>query len=245
VNRRAARRARLAAERLTGDVLALPASGTVWSVNRDTREQGRFRSPGSHASAFGSSVRAMRWTVDPGAPIGWGPAVYSEGVLPAAAPHRYTLSRTFERPLWEVESKRVLFVMLNPSTATDEQNDPTITRCCGFALAHGAHRLAIANLFSLRSTDPALLYSDESAEGDPENLVWILELAKGADLVIAAWGVHGALRGRAKRVEALLRAEGIALQRLGPTTKGGHPRHPLYLRSDVQLEPHVTLGTAR
>ena len=60
------------------------AAGTVWSANASTREQGRFRSPGSHASTFGSSVRAMRWTIDPAAPIGGGPAAYS-GEAPTAA----------------------------------------------------------------------------------------------------------------------------------------------------------------
>lgn len=147
--------------------------------------------------------------------------------------HRYTLSRSLaDVSLFESRPKRVLFLMLNPSTANETANDPTVERCCRFGLRWGYDMLAVANLFSFRSTDPRVLRSTPDAEGDPENAETIVRLAKSAHLVIAAWGVHGALRGRASFVANLLEREGVELHHLG-LTKDGHPRHPLYLRGDT------------
>ena len=127
--------------------------------------------------------------------------------------------------------RRCLFVMLNPSTATDTVDDPTIRRCSRFAASWGFDRLMVVNLFSLRSTDPRALYVDETAEGDPENLTTILTVARDAHLIVCAWGAHGSLRGRAEAVARELRAAGRQLHVL-KLTKDGHPGHPLYLRGD-------------
>lgn len=135
-----------------------------------------------------------------------------------------------ERPSL-VPEKRALFVMLNPSTATDTVNDPTITRCMRFALAWGYDRLAVCNLFALRSTDPSVLRSALDAEGDPENITTILTLAQHADLIVCAWGAHGAVRDRAELVTQHLFEAGHQLHAL-KLTKDGHPGHPLYLRGD-------------
>lgn len=186
---------------------------------------------GRPQSSYGN-VRSRRIEI-PGqaAGPGWGPCAWSEDRR-----HRYTLARCFDAPAWQAAERRLLFVMLNPSTADEETNDPTIRRCCGFAQSWGYSHLAIANLFSLRSTDPKALYSDDEAEGDPENLTWILQLALQADLVICAWGVHGALRGRGKRVREMLEQEQIETHILG-LTKGGCPRHPLYLSGGLRPVP--------
>lgn len=131
-----------------------------------------------------------------------------------------------------LQERRILLVMLNPSTATDTVNDPTITRCMRFSRAWGFDRLMVVNLFSLRSTDPSALYGDETAEGDPENLTTILQVARDAHRIVCAWGAHGALRGRAAHVVAELRRDGHQLHAL-KLTKDGQPGHPLYLRSDL------------
>jgi len=128
-----------------------------------------------------------------------------------------------------------LFIMLNPSTADEWGPDPTVRRCIGFARAWGYMLLQIRNLFSLRSTDPRALYGAANPEGDPENLDRILYAAReNADIVVCAWGVHGALRGRGAAVAAALRAQGTRLHYLLGLTKNGHPCHPLYLRGDVK-----------
>lgn len=91
-----------------------------------------------------------------GQPYGWGRAAYSEDRL-----HRYTLARTFLRQptLIDASIRRVVFVMLNPSTATDMEQDPTIARCCGFAARWGYQELAVVNLYSWRETNPAAMFS--------------------------------------------------------------------------------------
>ena len=59
--------------------------------------------------------------------------------------------------------KRVTFLMLNPSTADEERNDPTIRRCINFANAWGFGWLDVTNLSSLRATNPK-----EMLEAGPE-----------------------------------------------------------------------------
>lgn len=157
------------------------------------------------------------------------PATFSDDRL-----HRFTLTRVLTPPMLSTGRvlRRCLFVMLNPSTATDTVDDPTIKRCSRFAASWGFDRLMVVNLFSLRSTDPTLLACDLAAEGDPENLTTILQVARDAHLVVCAWGAHGSLRGRAERVGTELRRDGHKLHAL-KLTKDGQPGHPLYLRSDL------------
>jgi hypothetical protein len=164
-------------------------------------------------------------------PWGWDDAAFSED-----GRHRYTLTRAVDGPLLSDASKRLLFIMLNPSTADASLDDPTIRRCIGFAKSWGFGRLAVVNLFSFRSTDPSVLSKVDDAEGDPENATTILQLAQTADLVVCAWGVHGELRERDLFVTKLLTAEGIKLHHLGLTLRG-HPKHPLYLKGDTTPVP--------
>lgn len=140
--------------------------------------------------------------------------------------YRYVLQRT-----WDANLPTVLFVALNPSTADEIQDDPTVRRCIGFARSWGFGRLVLANLFALRSTDPAALAVAQDPIG-PRNNTWLRRLSSDAELTIAAWGVHGALRRRDQRVLAILRD----VHTLG-RTKAGHPRHPLYLPGSVRPVP--------
>lgn len=181
--------------------------------------------------AFEARRKIRQWETPPleSSPPGWGPAAMSDD-----GRHRYTLARA--PPVRMLHPNRVLFVMLNPSTADDNILDPTIRRCVDFAMRHGADAMAVANLFSLRSTDPRALKTTLDAEGDPHNLTWILEMAQSASLVICAWGTHGALRGRDAMVTEMLVSEGIKLHAL-KVTKDGHPAHPLYLPKTARAVP--------
>ena len=136
--------------------------------------------------------------------------------------YRYTLTRD-----WSGAGGRVLFVMLNPSTATEVQNDPTVERCerRARALGHGAFR--VCNIFAFRATDPRVMRAVSDPTG-PDNDAAIAQSAQWADRIVCAWGSHGAHLGRGPQVEALLRASGTPLFHLG-LTLGGHPRHPLYV----------------
>lgn len=143
-------------------------------------------------------------------------AVYSDEEL-----YRYRLSRR-----WGAGSE-ILFVMLNPSTATETRNDPTVERCERRARRWGYAGFSVANLFAFRATRPEdLKQADQPVGADNDRL--LLELARGAAMTLCAWGVHGEHRGRGAEVAALLRAEGLALHHLGLTRQGA-PRHPLYL----------------
>lgn len=143
--------------------------------------------------------------------------------------YRYALTRRWDTgPL-------VLFVMLNPSTATEAQNDPTVERCERRARALGFGAFTVTNIFALRSTDPKGLYRCPDPNG-PGNDAAIAEAARAADVIVAAWGTHGALQDRGRAVEALLRATGKPLRHLG-LTKAGHPRHPLYIGYSQAPQP--------
>jgi hypothetical protein len=141
------------------------------------------------------------------------------GAMVAHGPYRYLLSRR-----WGAGAG-ALFVMLNPSTADDRADDPTIRRCVGFARRWRAPALEVVNLYALRATDPRDLFAHPAPVG-PDNDRVIAEAARRAALVIVAWGVHGARdRERTARVIALIGREVACLG----TTGGGDPRHPLYL----------------
>lgn len=122
------------------------------------------------------------------------------------------------------------FVMLNPSTADAERDDPTITRCLGFAAGFKAAELQVVNLFAYRSTDPAALHalSRDAAVG-PGNDEHIARVCAGARLVICAWGNLGALHGRSREALGLIRSVGAAPLALRVNKGSGEPAHPLYL----------------
>lgn len=143
-------------------------------------------------------------------------AVYSD-----CARYRYRLER-----VWG-PGGRVLFVMLNPSTATEVQNDPTVERCERRARALGFGAFAVANIFAYRATDPRVMRGVADPVG-PGNDAAIVDLAGAADMVVCAWGTHGAHLGRGAAVEALLRRQGRDLFHLGLTLAGA-PKHPLYI----------------
>jgi hypothetical protein len=129
----------------------------------------------------------------------------------------------------------VAFIGLNPSTADEVKNDPTVTRCINYARRWGFQGMFMLNIFALRSTDPRALYRHPDPIG-PETNRYLMELVQRREvsLVVAAWGNHGALLSRGWNVINLVRNSGVNLYRLGELTKQGQPRHPLYLRRDLE-----------
>lgn len=142
--------------------------------------------------------------------------------------YRYFLSRT-----WSDFPIKVAFIGLNPSTADATMDDPTIRRCVGFAKAWGAGSLWMVNLFGFRATKPANLLLAPNPIG-PENDVWLERAVAGADIVIAAWGNHGQLKNRGDEIAQKFAGKLHALGLTGIDM----PRHPLYVRADVQPEPY-------
>jgi hypothetical protein len=140
--------------------------------------------------------------------------------------YRYLLSRAGSSRA--AGGGTVLFIMLNPSTADEARDDPTIRRCLGFVSRWGlgAAGLLVCNLFALRATEPSALRYDPDPTG-PENNAWVAHAALTADRIIAAWGNNGQLNGRSKAVLELLSTLGRDVEALG-TTALGEPAHPLY-----------------
>lgn len=133
--------------------------------------------------------------------------------------YRYRLWR-----VWDPTHPRVTFILLNPSTADADRDDPTLRRCVGFARAWGYGGLEVVNVFAWRATDPAALRRCPDPVG-PDNDAAVLAAVQGVALVVAAWGNGGCHQGRAAAVLRLL--DGLPLTCLG-LTRAAQPRHPLY-----------------
>lgn len=163
------------------------------------------------------------------ADVGLGLGAEATATFSPCRAYRYALTRRWDnRP-------PAVFVMLNPSTADAFVVDPTVRRCLGFARSWGAGGLVVLNAFGLRSTNPMALYRHGDPVG-PDNDTVIADVLSAAPAgpVVVAWGAHGTLGGRDRRVADLICRLGLATMCLG-MTKGGSPRHPLYVRGETAL----------
>lgn len=148
-------------------------------------------------------------------------------VISECGTYRYTLDRSWN----SFGEGRVLWIMLNPSTADARLNDPTIRRCINFSERWDFDRLTVVNLFALRSTDPKALLEHLDPVG-PLNDHWIERAAEDTKLIVVAWGAHPVAIGRGQQVVDQLHRAGRTPVCLGKT-KDGWPRHPLYVRADI------------
>lgn len=159
--------------------------------------------------------------------------------------YRYRLTRRWEADLLAGGSHArhgddlVAFIALNPSTADETADDPTVRRCRGFARAWGFGGFVLVNLFALRATDPRALRAADDPVG-AANDCHILHAVAGAARVVPCWGNHGAYRNRSGEVRMLLRR--MDRRRLGEVlcfgmTAAVEPRHPLYLPAGQPLRP--------
>lgn len=143
--------------------------------------------------------------------------------------YRFTLYRK-----WEEQGPEILFVCLNPSTADEEHNDPTVWRCINYARDWGYRGVWVGNLFALRATNPKELYKANDPVGMGNDLC-LREMAKRCSKVVCAWGDHGQLMwGRCRAVANML-----APAWCFAVNKSGEPRHPLYQRRDAKLVRYV------
>jgi hypothetical protein len=118
----------------------------------------------------------------------------------------FSLCRTYRYTLWRVWNSKVppvCFIGLNPSTADELEDDPTIRRCMRFAKAWGYGGLVMANLFAFRATDLRVMKAAIDPVG-PDNDAWLRRMADRAGIVIAAWGNHGSFMGRDRRVAGII-----------------------------------------
>jgi len=153
----------------------------------------------------------------------------SDAVFSDCRKYRYALWRR-----WEMEHPLILFIGLNPSTADETKNDPTIRRCINFAKDWGYGGVMIANLFAFRSTSPEIMKQQKDPIGK-ENDLWIGKLANASKLVIAAWGNHGLFLNRCQKIEESL----PPMKCLGLTLLK-QPKHPLYLKKNSVPQDYPT-----
>lgn len=155
--------------------------------------------------------------------------VHRAATLSACGAYRYILHR------WWGDGARLGFVMLNPSTADAEADDPTIRRCMGFARTLGYDGIRVLNLYAIRATKPADLWKAAEPTGGWRNddLLREVLLQSRRQPVIAAWGAHA----KPARVAEFMSWPGSERVLALGLTKAGAPRHPLYLRADTQPVP--------
>jgi hypothetical protein len=145
--------------------------------------------------------------------------------------YRYCLHRR-----WAHDLGSVLFIGLNPSTADQRQDDPTIRRCVGFARAWGYGAMEIVNLCAYRATYPTDLKQAAEPIGRLNDR-WIKRAIGRCDLAIACWGNDGDFLQRG----ATVRKRYSALHCLN-LNRSGHPSHPLYLKAELLPIPLQTFS---
>ena len=155
-------------------------------------------------------------------------------IISPCGSYRYTLHRKLSD-----NAEVALFIMLNPSTADAQLDDPTIRRCMGFAAREGCGSLTVVNLYAFRATNPKALLTAPNPIG-PDNDRHIQEQLQRTrevgGIVVAAWG---AFPMAVERARAVVKQFG-PFQCLG-VTKAGAPSHPLYLNGNAALRPYFAL----
>ncbi len=146
--------------------------------------------------------------------------------------YRYSLWRA-----WSAYHPRIVFILLNPSTADEQRNDPTIRRCIGFARAWEFGSVEVVNLFAYRATDCRELLKLDDPVGE-ENNYHLIQAVERCSTVVVGWGTRGTLLARDRQVLSLIVGR-KDVHCLG-ITKNGQPRHPLYLKGDTSLVPFCT-----
>jgi len=149
--------------------------------------------------------------------------------------YRYELTRR-----WVEDAKEVVYVMLNPSTADGDQDDPTIRKCVGFAHRWGFGAIKVVNLFAFRATQPKDMLAAEDPVG-VANTVHLVKAFTQASMVVCAWGgtAQPLVAQRSQEVVSLITQLHLPKDKfwcLG-YTKLGNPRHPLMLSYTTQPTP--------
>jgi hypothetical protein len=140
--------------------------------------------------------------------------------------YRYALWRT-----WDEAESHVTFIGLNPSTADESEDDPTIRRCIGFAKEWGFGGINMVNLFAVRATSPNDMIRHPCPIGYENNDYLRMYLEEGG-LNVACWGNHGEHLFRGEEVIAILGKPNLSI--FGLTGKS-QPKHPLYLPKNTKL----------
>lgn len=157
---------------------------------------------------------------------------------------RYALHRRW------APGPRVLWVLLNPSTADEKHNDPTIKKCISYSQKWGFGGLVMVNIFSLKATDPKdLKASSDPGDGEESNsylLRYAEEIASEGGVILCGMGAHASHRGRGRAVVDMLNRYPLHYLVL---TDSGIPGHPLYLPGNLTPQlwqsPHIPVKVSK
>jgi hypothetical protein len=131
--------------------------------------------------------------------------------------YRYALWR-----IWDDSKPYAMFIGLNPSTANETEDDPTITRCINYSKNWGYGGLCMVNLFAFRATEPSVMMAAKDPIG-LENDAWIKKLSHKAGVIVAAWGNDGSFLERSYKIKKII--PNLMCLKINKT---GEPAHPLY-----------------
>ncbi len=148
--------------------------------------------------------------------------------------------RTWLERRWDAlpigAGRHAAFIGMNPSTADEAVDDPTVQGCMARARAWGYGAAVMLNAFAYRATDKLRLLEVDDPIG-PNNDADILRLSTAAGVVVVAWGQPPkALRTRGPALAGMLRGAGI-VPKCFAINADGSPKHPLYVRRDAKLIP--------
>ena len=156
----------------------------------------------------------------------WDKILKKAAKLSKCRKYRFALWR-----IWDDSKPHVMFVGLNPSTADETEDDPTLTRCINYAKSWGYGGVCMANLFSFRATEPENMLAASDPVGR-DNDKWLMQLSGEVGLIVAAWGNTGGYMGRSRQVKELL--PNLYCLKMN---KSGEPAHPLYQKATLQPVP--------
>lgn len=145
--------------------------------------------------------------------------INSDAIFSENRTHRYVLIRE-----WNLNQPSLMIISLNPSTADEELDCPTIKRCIGFAKRWGFGKLFVTNLFSFRTPSPKDLFNSKDPIGD-KNDYWLKKLSEKADKIVLAYGNHGKFKDRHNEILKMINNPHCIKK-----SKTGMPMHPLYLK---------------
>ena len=149
--------------------------------------------------------------------------IHKDAKFSSCRRYRYALWR-----IWDFSKPSAMFIGLNPSTADETKDDPTIRRCINFAKSWDYGGIYVTNLFAYRSNSPNKMKIQSNPIGD-ENDKWIKKLSQKSGVIIAAWGNDGSHLNRSRIIECK-----IPNLKCIKKNKSGQPSHPLYLKSNLK-----------
>lgn len=154
----------------------------------------------------------------------------TDAILSDCEKYRYELKR-----IWDDNKPKAMFIMLNPSKADAEQDDPTIRRCINYAKDWGYGGIYVGNLFAFRATNPQNLLQTENPIG-ADNITHLEAMQQECEIIICAWGNEDIVKKIISKHDPTynpLKHINSKLHYL-ELSNAGTPKHPLYLRKDLK-----------